>query len=167
MDKKEVAEKIEAFIEKCHRHHLKITPQRVAIYRELLQSDMHPSADVLYQLVKRDYPNISFDTVNRTLLTFANIGVANVVEIFGGAKRFDANVTDHHHLHCIQCGSITDFHNRYFDNLGDPEDVPGDFQILDKRIVLKGICNACGKRTPQHPGTPHHDENLKPKGKLK
>lgn len=165
MDRQDVTEKIQAFIDTCHRHHLKITPQRVAIYRELLQSDMHPSADVLYRLVKRDYPNISFDTVNRTLLTFVHIGVANVVEIFGGAKRFDANVSDHHHLHCIQCGSITDFHHRYFDSLADPEDVPADFQILDKRIVLKGICNACSKKTSQPHGTPHHDENPKQKGK--
>ena len=146
MNKRGVAEKIQDFIETCRRHQLKITPQRVAIYRELLQSQMHPSADVLYQIVKRDYPNISFDTVNRTLLTFVNIGIANVVEIFGGAKRFDPNVTDHHHLHCIQCGKIMDFHHRYFDSLDDPEDVPEDFRILDKRIVLKGICNDCSKK---------------------
>lgn len=147
MNNQEITEKITAFIERCRRHQLKITPQRVAIYRELLQSELHPSADALYQIVKREFPNISFDTVNRTLLTFANIGVASVVEIFGGAKRFDPNTTDHHHMHCIQCGKIADFHHSRFDNLDDPEDIPEDFRILDKRIVLKGICNDCSSKS--------------------
>lgn len=147
MDNQGIAEKIAEFIETCRRHQLKITPQRVAIYRELLQSAMHPSADALYQIVRKEFSNISFDTVNRTLLTFANIGVANVVEIFGGAKRFDPNTMDHHHLHCIQCGKITDFHHRHFDDLDNPEDVPGNFRILDKRIVLKGICNECSNKS--------------------
>ena len=146
MDNLKIAEKITAFIETCRQHQLKITPQRVAIYRELLQSEMHPSADALYQIVKREFPNISFDTVNRTLLTFAATGVANVVEIFGGAKRFDPNTTDHHHLHCIQCGKIVDFHHSGFDNLDDPKDIPEDFRILDKRIVLKGICKDCSSK---------------------
>lgn len=146
MDNQGIAEKIAEFIETCRRHQLKITPQRVAIYRELLQSAMHPSADALYQIVRKEFPNISFDTVNRTLLTFANIGVANVVEIFGGAKRFDPNTMDHHHLHCVQCGKITDFHHRHFDDLDNPKDVPGNFRILDKRIVLKGICNECSNK---------------------
>jgi Fur family peroxide stress response transcriptional regulator len=120
----------------------------VAIYRKLLQSDMHPSADALYQIVQKEYPNISFDTVNRTLLTFVNIGLASVVEIFGGAKRFDPNLTDHHHLHCIECGKITDFHDRSFDRLADPEDVPDDFRILGKRIIFKGICSECRRKKP-------------------
>jgi len=143
-----VAEKIEDCIEIFHRHQLKITPQRVAIYRELLQSDTHPSADSLYQTVKKEYPNISFDTVNRTLLTFVSIGLATIVEIFGGPKRFDPTVTDHHHLHCIQCGKITDFHHSDFDCMDDPEDVPDNFRIIGKRIVLKGICNACSRKNP-------------------
>jgi Fur family peroxide stress response transcriptional regulator len=148
MGKGSIAGNIEKFIETCRRHHLKITPQRVAIYRELLQSDMHPSADALYQIVQKEYPNISFDTVNRTLLTFVNIGIASVVEIFGGAKRFDPNLTDHHHLHCIECGKITDFHDRSFDRLADPEDVPDDFRILGKRIIFKGICSECRRKKP-------------------
>ncbi|WP_373501608.1 Fur family transcriptional regulator [Desulfococcus sp.] len=147
MDDQDITVRIAQFLETCRRHQLKITPQRVAIYRELVQSDMHPSADALYQTVRKEFPNISFDTVNRTLLTFANIGVANVVEIFGGAKRFDPNTTDHHHVHCIQCGKIMDFHHRHFDDLDDPEDVPGNFRILDKRIVLKGICNECSNNS--------------------
>ena len=51
-------EKIDAFIQICHRNLLKITPQRVAIYKELLCADRHPTADAIYQEVKQAYPKI-------------------------------------------------------------------------------------------------------------
>jgi Fur family transcriptional regulator, peroxide stress response regulator len=125
------------------QHQLKITPQRVAIYQKLLNSSTHPTADAIYQIVKKEYPHISFDTVNRTLLTFAKIGIVEVVEVFGGAKRFDPNVDGHHHLHCTQCGEITDFEHRAYDDLDVPEDIRKTFKVLRKRVVLRGICNAC------------------------
>ena len=138
-------DRTQAFLDICQLHQLKVTPQRVAIYQELLNSDTHPTADAIYQIVKKEYPNISYDTVNRTLLTFAEIGVVDVVETFGGAKRFDPNVTNHHHLHCTQCGKIIDFQNQAYDNLNVPVGVRKDFQVISKRVVLKGLCKDCRK----------------------
>jgi Fur family peroxide stress response transcriptional regulator len=143
MRKKSAADRLQEFSQICHKHHLKITPQRVAIYQELLNSDAHPTADAVYQIVKGEYPNISYDTVNRTLLTFAEIGIVDVVETFGGAKRFDPNVTDHHHLHCTRCGKIFDFVHRAYDHLEVPPEVRDQFKVTSKRVVLKGICKAC------------------------
>ncbi len=145
MQKDNRPEKTHEFVQICQEHHLKVTPQRVAIYQELLNSDTHPPADAIFQIVKRKYPNISFDTVNRTLLTFADIGIVDIVETFGGAKRFDPNVKNHHHLHCTQCGKVIDFFNRDYDNLAVPEGVHKKFQVISKRVVLIGICNACIK----------------------
>ena len=145
MQKNGRADKAHAFLQICREHQLKVTPQRVAIYQELLQADTHPTADAIYQIVKKEYPNISFDTVNRTLLTFAEIGIVDVVEIFGGAKRFDPNITNHHHLHCTQCGKVFDFYSRAYDNLKVPEELHAQFQITSKRVVLKGVCQKCRK----------------------
>ena len=136
-------EKIDEFIQICQGYQLKITPQRVVIYKELLNSEKHPTADAIYQAVKLEYPNISFDTVNRTLLTLAEIGILDVVEVFGGAKRFDTNAEDHHHLHCIRCGGIQDFVNDDYDHLDVPEDISDVFHVVRKRVVLKGICRKC------------------------
>jgi Fur family peroxide stress response transcriptional regulator len=141
----ERADKIQEFKKICQAHRLKITPQRIAIYQELFNSDTHPAADTIYQVVKKEYTNISFDTVNRTLLTFAKIGIVEVVEIFGGAKRFDPNVTNHHHIHCTQCGKILDFYSRAYDNLAVPDGVYEQFQVVSKRVILKGICKECRK----------------------
>jgi Fur family peroxide stress response transcriptional regulator len=143
MQKEKHADKIREFLQICRSHHLKITPQRVAIYKELLKLDTHPTADAVYKMVKIEFPNISFDTVNRTLLTLADIGIVDIVEIFGGAKRFDPKVTTHHHLHCIRCGKVFDFYSRSYDNLKVPKEVDEQFQVLSKRVVLKGVCKAC------------------------
>ena len=145
MQKNNPADKTQEFLKICQEHHLKVTPQRVAIYQELLNSNTHPTTDAIYQFVKREYPNISFDTVNRTLLTFVEIGIVDVVEIFGGAKRFDPIVTNHHHLHCTQCGKVLDFYSQDYDNLEVPGGVCEQFQVLSKRVVLKGICKECRK----------------------
>lgn len=120
-----------------------MTPQRVAIFKVVLKSDKHPTANAVYRAIQQEYPNISFDTVNRTLLTFAGIGVVDVVEIFGGAKRFDPNGANHHHMHCVRCGTIIDFQNRTYDNLKVPEDLRDEFRVISKRVVFRGLCKAC------------------------
>ncbi len=131
------------FKQVCHEHHLKITPQRIAIYKELVKSASHPTTDAIYQNVKKEYPHISFDTVNRTLLTFAQSGIVDVVETFGCAKRFDPNLKNHDHLHCTQCGKVFDFYSRAYDNLKVPEELQTQFQVTSKRVVLKGLCYEC------------------------
>jgi Fur family peroxide stress response transcriptional regulator len=115
----------------------------VAIFENLLALDTHPTADDVYQIVKNEYPNISFDTVNRTLLTFAEIGVLDTVEIFSGAKRFDTNVISHHHFICLKCGLVYDFNSTIYDKLRVPEGIQKQFRVVSKRVVLKGFCRKC------------------------
>ena len=130
-------------METCRRRQLKITPQRVAIFRLLIQSKQHPTADLVYKAVKKAFPNISFDTVNRTLLTFADIGVVDVVETFGGPKRFDPDITDHHHLHCMACGRIIDFEDEGYTRLEVPKAIATTFTVISRRVILKGLCDTC------------------------
>lgn len=134
---------LQDLIEKCQAHNLKVTPQRMAIYRELIDSKAHPTVDAMFQTVKKEFPNISYDTVSRTLLTFADIGIVDLVEVYGGAKRFDPNVTSHHHLHCVSCGEIFDFKNDAYNDLKIPDNVHLGFTVLTSRVVLKGTCEQC------------------------
>ena len=131
------------FIAKCQIHNLKVTPQRMAIYRELLKSKAHPTVDAMFQTVKKEFPNISYDTISRTLQTFAEFGIADLVEVYGGPKRYDSNLTNHHHLHCVSCGKILDFQNDKYDNLDIPDEVRQRFTVLSSRVVLKGRCEKC------------------------
>ena len=143
MQKTDDHHRVQHFIDACRQHQLKITPQRMAIYRALVDADQHPTADVMFQTVRNEYPSISFDTVNRTLRTFAAIGLVDVVEVFGGPKRFDPNVDDHHHLHCVACGRIIDFEHKSYADLDVPAEITRRFTVISKRVVLKGLCETC------------------------
>lgn len=143
----ELNEKVHNFEQLCRRAGLKVTPQRVAIYRELVKTDEHPSAEILHRKVKRIFPSISLDTVNRTLLTLAEIGAAFIVEGSGDAKRFDGGLENHQHFRCIKCRRIIDFHHKPFDNVQAPKTISGKFKILRKAVYFEGICDLCVEKS--------------------
>lgn len=135
---------MDMFHMKSKEHGLKITPQRTIIYKELLKAN-HPSADTIYKRLIKKIPNISFDTVNRALLTFSKIGIAKIVEGYGQPKRYDPDIDKHHHFRCIKCNNIIDFQNEEYDNINVPEELQKQFLVTNKKVVLEGICNKCRK----------------------
>ena len=140
---RQTTQKLDAFQTRCHEAGLKVTPQRVAVYQTLVETDEHPSAEMVFRHVRRTYPNISLDTVNRTLLTLSEIGVAFVVEGSGDAKRFDANLGDHQHFKCVRCRRIVDFHHEPFDGIAVPESLTGGFTVLRTTVCVEGVCDRC------------------------
>jgi len=138
------AKQLDEFYEICRRNNLKITPQRTAIYQAAVKSENHPSADDIFRIVSRDFPNISFDTVNRTLLTLTKIGLLVIAESYKGSRRFDPNIEDHHHMHCLKCGKIVDFMSDEFNQLMAPKQLKNKFpRVLSSRVVFNGICEDC------------------------
>jgi len=131
---------------KCHAQGLKVTPQRIAIYRALVDTDEHPSAEALHRKVREVFPRVSLDTVNRTLLTLAEIDAATVVEGSGDAKRFDGKSEKHQHFKCVKCKRIVDFHHKAFDRIKVPADISKRFTVLRKTVYFEGICDVCRKR---------------------
>jgi Fur family transcriptional regulator, peroxide stress response regulator len=134
---------IEFLKNKCLENDLRITPQRTAIYQELMYASDHPSADVIYKRVIKKFPNISFDTVNRTLLSFAGMGLVRVVEGRGSPKRFDPDTESHHHFQCIKCSTIIDFRNKEYDKLEIPLDISKKLTVFNKKVILEGLCDKC------------------------
>jgi Fur family peroxide stress response transcriptional regulator len=127
----------------CRRSGLKVTPQRTEIFGALISTTEHPSAETLWQTVRQKFPNISLDTVNRTLLTLNKIGAAFVVEGSGDVKRYDGGSKNHQHLRCLRCRKIVDFHHTPFDDIEVPADKTGDFKVLRKTVYIEGVCIAC------------------------
>jgi Fur family transcriptional regulator, peroxide stress response regulator len=135
--------KMEWFEKQCREHKLKLTPQRASIYRVLAEAKDHPSADTVCKRVRRFFPNVSLDTVNRTLLTFSEIGIAFLVEGSGDVRRYDAGLDSHQHFKCVKCKRIIDFHHEPFDNVEVPELLEGKFVILRKTVYFEGLCDQC------------------------
>jgi Fur family transcriptional regulator, peroxide stress response regulator len=143
-------DKMAEFQELCRKAGLKVTPQRLEIYKELINTKEHPSADMLWQKVRKTFPSISLDTVNRTLLTLSKIGAAFVVEGSGDVKRFDGGMTVHQHFRCTQCRRIIDFHHKPFDSIAVPPELEQGFLIVRKTVYLEGICRYCQKKDVYH-----------------
>ncbi len=144
MEKIDFKTSMELFYQKCEEHSLKVTPQRVFIYQELLKATDHPSIDDIFKRVKVSLPNISFDTVYRTAMSLSEAGIIDIVEN-GGSKRFDANTDLHHHFHCLGCQKIVDFDSEYYDTIEIPVELKKQFTILHQRIILEGFCEECTK----------------------
>jgi len=140
---------IERFEGLCRSAGLRVTPQRIAVYKVLANSNDHPSADSVYQQVRQDIRNISFDTVNRTLHTLSKIGAAFIVEGSGDVSRFDGNLEGHQHFKCIKCKKIVDFCHEPFNNIELPQSLEGQFTVLRKTVLLEGLCRSCGTRSSQ------------------
>jgi len=142
-NREKLKEKMDAFQAKCRKAGLKITPQRMAVYKVLIKSKQHPSAEIVFRKVREVLPNISLDTVNRTLLTLADIGAAFIVEGSGDVKRFDGKLETHQHFKCVKCKRIFDFHYKPFDNISVPRSISRKFIVLKKTVYLEGICDLC------------------------
>ena len=137
--------RIGVFRRKCRANGLKITPQRVAIYSELIQTTEHPTADTVYKAVRATFPNISFDTVNRTLGTLVEIGAAKIVDCSKQVRRFDGGTAEHLHFKCIKCKRIIDIDAQEFENNVLPGKIKGVEKVLRKVVYLEGLCEKCGK----------------------
>ncbi|MBN2019713.1 MAG: transcriptional repressor [Sedimentisphaerales bacterium] len=136
-------EPLELFREKCRERGISITPQRVAIYSVLIGNQAHPSAETIYNRVKITFPDISIDTIYRTLSTFSNMGLVDEVEGYGEVKRYDPELKQHHHFRCKKCNKIVDFHEKSFDNLKIPKAIKEKFSVSNIKVVAEGLCDEC------------------------
>jgi Fur family peroxide stress response transcriptional regulator len=135
--------KLELFYNHCRQKHLKITPQRIEVYKALISASDHPSAETVYERVKQVLPNVSLDTVNRTLNTLNKTGAAFIVEGSGDVKRFDGNLEKHQHFKCIKCRKIFDFRHKGFENMQVPGNLGQGFKVLKITVYAEGLCKPC------------------------
>ena len=124
---------------------LKVTQQRLEIYRELLTASDHPAADVLHRRLRDRLPTISLDTVYRTLAILASHELINKIDTPESLARFDAVLERHHHLFCRKCGKITDFNWPLIDEVSLPDEISDWGKIDNKDVVINGICKRCLK----------------------
>jgi Fur family transcriptional regulator, peroxide stress response regulator len=137
-------EELAAFEQACRRTGLRLTPQRLEIFRELAMAVDHPSAEELHKRLLRKYPTMSLDTVYRTLGTFTQHGFVHKVETAESQGRFEVRRTRHHHLICSRCKEIADFSWADFDAAKLPEEITSWGHVENRNAVIYGICRKCG-----------------------
>ncbi|MCK5515969.1 MAG: transcriptional repressor [Desulfobulbaceae bacterium] len=125
---------------------LRMTHQRELILEELARSKKHPTADGLYERVKKRLPRISLATVYRNLEILSEAGMIRKLEISGRQKRFDWQLDPHDHIYCVQCHSVDniDFHQDC--PIALPTEIHKGYIISGCRIEFFGICPKCQKK---------------------
>ena len=122
---------------------IKLTPQRLEIFRELATSDEHPSADKIFRAVQRRMPTVSLATVYRTLWMLHDLRLITTVGPEREAVRFDANLDQHHHYVCVECGLVRDFESTELNTLRVPKSVHALGSVVTAQVEVRGLCAKC------------------------
>lgn len=138
-DEKQLA----VFERSCRDEGLRITHQRLEVYRELAAAVDHPSAETIHQRLRRNIPTISLDTVYRTLSTLARHGLISRIDTIENPSRFEATGIRHHHLICSECKKISDFQWKAVDEIPLPYEIESWGHIAARNVVIYGVCGDC------------------------
>jgi Fur family peroxide stress response transcriptional regulator len=125
---------------------LRVTPQRLAIYRALVTSDAHPTAQALFEALQPTLPSLSQATVYNTLQALVTHGlIQEIGEAGDGAVHYDANPTPHINLICTQCHCVEDYFEIALDGVLEQVIAGSGYQVRGVRIVYYGLCPRCQK----------------------
>ena len=87
----------------------KVTSQRLAICKFILSRKDHPTTDVIYQEMRKEYPTISLGTIYKTLHLLKEIGLIQELGFNEGSLRYDPDMDLHINMVCLKCGKIYDY----------------------------------------------------------
>lgn len=138
-----MTKRMEVFQRACKARGIKLTHQRLEIFRELASTEEHPDVETIYRRVKVRIPTISLDTVYRNLRFLAEEGLVAVVGLSDARQRYDANLDEHHHFVCVRCGAIQDFSIQGIAKLAAPKEAEQIGNPTSVRLEVKGICRSC------------------------
>jgi Fur family ferric uptake transcriptional regulator len=122
---------------------IRMTAQRQVILEELRKVDTHPTADRVYEMVRKRLPRISLATVYRNLELLADRGLIQKYELGGSQRRFDGNPGNHYHLRCIRCGKLDDAPISPVLAVEDALRENTEYEIVGHRLEFLGICPTC------------------------
>jgi Fur family peroxide stress response transcriptional regulator len=149
----DVAGKIEKMLAGVRAAGLKLTPQRMAIVKELASDETHPTAQEIFERLRPGLPTMSFATVYNTLGALSSAGLCAALSLSPGSGRFDPNMSPHHHIVCDVCGSVRDLPPALPGSAGTPDAnstkavaqlAPG-FELRSVERIFRGVCVSCAK----------------------
>jgi Fe2+ or Zn2+ uptake regulation protein len=154
--KTELSGKVERMLAGVRSAGLKLTPQRMAIVKELAADESHPTAQEIFERLQPSLPTMSFATVYNTLGALSSAGLCAALSLSPGSGRFDPNMAPHHHVVCDLCGAVRDLPQSgqgAARSLDAPDALsakavahvaPG-FELRSVEQIFRGICASCGK----------------------
>lgn len=128
---------------------MRLTTQRQIILEELGKVTSHPTANEVYDMVRKRLPRIGLGTVYRNLELMADTGVILKLEVGGTQKRFDATTKAHYHIRCSSCGKVDDVHIEVQQQINQLAQNASNYEILGHHIEFTGVCHECQNKAKQ------------------
>lgn len=122
---------------------LKLTPQRIAVYKYLQSTKEHPSAEVIYKALQPTYPTMSLATVYKALKTLVEVELLIELNVGEGNFRYDGNMCSHPHIQCVNCGRVDDIEGISFSNVNEDVKHYTSYEVLASKIYFYGLCENC------------------------
>lgn len=122
---------------------VRYSKKRKAVYDVLCSTKSHPTAEWIYEQVKREYPDISLGTVYRNLAMFKAEGKVISVGVVDGQERFDADTSPHSHFVCRECCSVLDVEHN--EAIPVPKAAEDCGRVESCEIIYRGVCENCVK----------------------
>ena len=133
---------VEQIVKTLRKKGLRVTPQRFAVYSNLLGRADHPTAEQILGDLNQDAPTSSQATVYSSLQALRDVGLVREVLLEEGICRYDANVDPHHHFRCQTCGAIEDIPWEQFQGISLTQLRPG-LKVQDYEVTVRGQCDCC------------------------
>jgi Fur family peroxide stress response transcriptional regulator len=149
---------MEHLIQQLRHRGIAVTPQRLAVMAVLQSRRDHPSADHIYQEVRRGLPAISFNTVYKTLEILCQRGMVIKVNPLHAVARYDGATGRHAHLICRQCHRIIDLEWEGSEVPVLPAEALQGFQIEHPSLTFWGLCPGC-QPSESHEEDQHGDSS--------
>jgi Fe2+ or Zn2+ uptake regulation protein len=123
------------------------TKQREAILRVLRNTKTHPTADWIYEEVKKEIPHISKGTVYRNLQVLQEDGAVTELNLNGTLSRFEAKQDSHYHFRCKQCGRVFDVDEPVNNELDERVAKKTGFNVSHHQLEFRGLCKDCQQQS--------------------
>lgn len=121
-------------------HGIRPSHPRVRIYAYLQEMKNHPTVDMIYSALHPAMPTLSRTTVYNTMKLFLDKDVVIMVAIEDNEARFDADISDHGHFKCEECGEVFDFRVEA-ETL--QSDLSPAFAVKQRHYYYYGVCAGC------------------------
>ncbi len=131
---------------KLQKEGYKLTTQRRAILKAIVDNhDDHLSVDDIYNIVRKEYPELGIATVYRTLQLFEKLNIVYRLNFDDGCSRYELSSDSHHHHHliCLRCGKVLEVKLDLLEALEEEIEKEGQFTIVDHNVKFYGYCSEC------------------------
>ena len=132
---------LEEKIARLRERGITLTIQRYAILEFLQDNKSHPTAEEIYQALRKNFPTISRATVYNTLELLKGMGIIQEINIERYKAHYDYRIEPHHHFLCRRCDRIYDVELNECP-IPNTDRVNGH-RVDELKLHIIGVCSEC------------------------